>query len=457
MSYSFRFESKIFFWIIGLFITTIIFCLLFYLKVFSEKFDYLSFVISLALLFIFFFIGFFTNYLPTKTYSLINKKKNLLKELEAMNIEDSDKKIEKMIKRFKEVFYNINFSEKEKSIDILQRTIGFSKENAKQVYLTLKDISKTKYILIFAGILISIIVYLLITNLNIFLFLTETRFLPISISLFIFLFLFFKAVVISKLPVSFYLNLLVINKKQLIENKELISKTEDDFKQLLSDKEKVQENTKQMVFDLTSKGVSKKDILDILDSKQNLTFQLKEIIMQSPESRKTTSKTDYDEINKYLKNILDKFNEIKDIDNTLINIKDKISEIKKVQETIEKINSDDWDYYKNLNFSFILSSSKEFEKKITNEIFEKIEAKRTKQENYNQLLKDLYDSFLPYKDSFSKEKISSILISRGYSYETVIDLLDLFKKNKIDLDKNKRNFQTRLITRINNIYDSFKD
>jgi len=38
-----------------------------------------------------------------------------------------------------------------------------------------------------------------------------------------------------------------------------------------------------------------------------------------------------------------------------------------------------------------------------------------------------------------------------------MDLFDEFKKNNIDLTKNKKTFQDKIISKINNVYESFKD
>ncbi len=456
MGYSYRLESRFFFWILSVLLTSLIFSVLYFFEVFKSSSSNISFIISLVILGILFLIGIFSTKTTSFFYSFINRPNDLAKVLTKINIDDSEKNIEKMVRRFKEVFYNLNLSEKEKSIDIIQKTVGFTKESAVKVYLILKNISFTKNILILSGVLISVIVYLILTKVDFFIFIKETKFFPIAVSLIIFLIFLFESVLISKLPTNFYLNLVNINKKQLTENKKSIKKEEDILSDFFKMREEKRNIIKKTVTALTRRGIRKQDVISILDNKQVSVFGLKDLVMQANEEFvNTTEKTSYEEVSQTIDNIVLLYKQIKEIDQKILDLKKNIDEIKDVQETIEKINSSDWDYYRNIKFK--MKQSKEEERSISSEIVHKIHHVSELKESHEDMLKTLYNSFLPYKDTLTKDKVYFILISKGYSYETIIDLLDEFKKNKIDLNKNTESLQDKVVSKINNLYDSFKD
>lgn len=455
--YIYRFESKIVFWIFGLLISTIIFSILYYSNFFDSKYQLFPFNFSLVLLILFFFIGFFSNKWPAILYSFFNNKNKFSKDSILRNVQYNNDKTKILIKRFKEIFSNIKFSDKKESLSILRRTVGFSNKSAEEVYNILKQINKRKYQLIFSGILVSILIYLLITNLNFLSFITKTKFYPLAISLLIFLIFFFKGISLSKLPINFYLNLVIINKKAINESKENLVLLNQKLTDLYNDEKKNQQKLKDLVYDLTCKGVLKKEILEILKEQDKLNSKLKLLIDESREEYNITSKKDYNQINYSIKEIVDQYEVLKIIDNDIYNLKQEILEAEKIKETIEKINSDDWEYYKNLKLTSILRRSKDFEDKITDQIFQNIDYKKNVKKDYNLILNDLYQATLPYSKTLTKNKLASILISRGYSYEVVDDLINLFEKNNIDLDKNKSSVQNKIITSINSIYESFRD
>jgi hypothetical protein len=455
MSYEYKIESKVFFWIFSLFITTIIFSIIYYSFVADSNFNKLYlFILYLVCCVGIFLIGVFLTNVTTFLYSIIQPKDYFSKDLKNSN--DSENNL-KMIKRYKEVFYNLDFGDKEKSIDIIQRTVGFSDVDSRNVYSILKNLIKNKTFLVLSGIIISLIVYVILTSINVFFIVKESIFLPISVSLIIFLIFIFESVSISKLPVNFYMNIINVNRKKLIENKKDLAENQKKLNLIFKEKEAKKDKIIHLVSFLINKNIKKKDIIDMLTSQGVESSELKDLILDASEGyRSIETKTTYDEVSSKIDEIILLYTEIKNIDVEIFTLKKKIIKLKKIQETIEKINSDDWDYYRNINLDLI-RRSKDFEKNIDEEILNKINKRNELEQNRGYILKNLYESFLPYKDTLTKERISSILISKGYSYEMLSDILDEFKKNNIDLDKNKRSLQDKFVSKINSFYDSFRN
>jgi len=457
MSYSYRKESRFFFIVLSILVSSFIFSVLYFFQVFGASLtNKLPFIFSIIILVLLFIIGIFNSKLTIKVYNFISKPRDLSKLIARINLDDSEKNIQKMISRFKEVFYNLELSDKKGSIQTIRRTVGFDDDSALKVYKILKHISFTKKILTISGVLISIIIYLILTKVNLFIFLKETRFFPIAISLLFFIIFLFESILYSKIPSSFYINLVIINKKALNNNLDQIKEKEENLNFVFKDRESIRTNIKEIIFSLTKKGLKKTDILEIVNSKNKDSYGLKDLIMQSSEDFSFKgSKVSFDEVSKDMDNILKFYDDIKNKEKEIITLKEKIDEIKDVQETIEKINSDEWDYYKHLKLN--LKKSRETEKNISDEIYSKLHHRSELMENKADVIKELYDLFVKYKESITKDKIYSFLISKGYSYETIMDLFDEFKKNNIDLSKNKVTVQDKIISKINNFYDSFRD
>jgi hypothetical protein len=455
MSYEYKVESKVFFWIFSLFITTIVFSIIYYSFVADSNFNKLYlFILYLVCCVGIFLIGVFLTNVTTFLYSIIQPKDYFSKDLKNSN--DSKNNL-KMIKRYKEVFYNLDFGDKEKSIDIIQRTVGFSDVDSRNVYSILKNLIKNKTFLVLSGIIISLIVYVILTSINVFFIVKESIFLPISVSLIIFLIFIFESVSISKLPVNFYMNIINVNRKKLVENKKDLAENQKKLNLIFKEKEAKKDKIIHLVGFLINKNIKKKDIIEMLASQGVESSELKDLILDASEGyRSIETKTTYDEVSSKIDEIILLYTEIKNIDVEIFTLKKKIIKLKKIQETIEKINSDDWDYYRNINLDLI-RRSKDFEKNIDEEILNKINKRNELEQNRGYILKNLYESFLPYKDTLTKERISSILISKGYSYEMLSDILDEFKKNNIDLDKNKRSLQDKFVSKINSFYDSFRN
>jgi SOS response regulatory protein OraA/RecX len=453
MSFSYKHESKIFFWIVSILFSTFIFSILYYFNIFNDTYVcIIPCYFSIALLVGLFFLGFFSRKTTLFVYSFIKKKDPYYKITKDLS-EDT----KKMIKRYKEVVYNIDLGEKDRSIEIIQRTVGFNREYAKKVFYIVKNIKKTKSILILSGFFLAIILYFSITYIDFLIFIKETTFFTISIVLIVFLLFYFKSLLFSDLPIDFYLNLIKVNKIRLEENKEDIKECEKELSDYFDQTYKKNKLLKEKVYFLTQRGIKKKDIIDILNSKGISSFGLKDIIMQSKESNlKENIKTNELEVSKNLEDIINLYAQTRTIDKKILELKEKLDNLKNVQETIEKINTDKWDYYKNIKFNSFFRNE-HLDKDLSEEISNKINFKKELTKNYQDTVKDLYNSFYPFVSSLTKDKISSILISKGYSYETINDLFEKFKENKIDLDKNKMSFQEKMVSKINSFYESFKD
>ncbi len=457
MSYSFKKESRLFFWILSILLSSLIFSILYYFQVFGiSKNNSLPFIFSLIILIVLFIVGFFNYKLTTKLYSFISFPRDLSKLISRINLDDSEENIQKMISRFKEVFYNLDLSDKDGSIFIIRKTVGLDSDAAFKVYKILKNISFTKNVLTISGFLISVIVYFIITKVSLFNIIGETKFFPISISLLLFFIFLFESRLSSKIPSSFYINLVIINKKALINSKKDLTESENEINSTFSKRDEIREKIKDVVFNLTKQGFKKKDIVEIIDSRKKDSYGLKDLIMQSNEDfNSQANKASFKDVSLEIENILKFYEDVKNKEKEVLSLKEKINQIREIQETVEKINSNDWDYYKNIKLN--LNKSKEFERNITDEISSKLHHRSELKEDKAEIIRNLYNLFINYKDSITKDQVYSFLISKGYCYETIMDLFDEFKKNNIDLTKNKKTFQDKIISKINNVYDSFKD
>lgn len=453
MSYTYRLESRFFFWILSILFSSFVFSVLYFFQVFHK---YITLTISFLVLVVLFFVGLFSYKYTIFFYNLVKKEYNLKKTLEKIADEETNNETLKLIKRFKEVFYSLNLSEKKESIKTIQEIVGLSPDSAENVYKILKNINFTKSVLKFFGLLLAVGCYFVFTKIPLFNFFKESVFFPFAIA-FLFLFIFFyESIIVSKLPDKFYLTLIDINKKQIKKSLQEITLKENDLVKLENKKKELIKKLKERVTLLTEKGIKKKDIIEIYSSKQILTKQFKNFILDAidnfpiPHKQKSAS---FQEIKTIMDEIESLYTQILMVDKEIQSFKQKIIDDKKMNESMQAINKKDW-VYRNKNFKNKLN---EYSKEIELEIYNKLDNFQELNREREKTIKTLYDTLTPYLENLTNEKVSSLLISKGYDYEMIVDLLDEFKKNYIDLNKNKRSFQDKIISKINKLYFMFKE
>jgi hypothetical protein len=486
-----KLKIKLFFWSFGLIFIFITYYLLFYVPVFSYLIEniYIPYLILLILIVLFFLIGNYSSKIPLFWYNLFWKKdlKGVLKEIE---IKRKEEEIDQLVNKLKK---SINILSKNKFSDIsikyLVDNIGVSPESANKIILNIKRLRRLKTLSVFLGLFLAIILYFSVTNLSLFSHMPQYIFLISSII--IFLLFVLEGYLVTRMPDSFYLDLININKKKLLEyQKEMILKSNYLNNLNIKQKESI-DNIKNAIKFLLNQNINKESIINFFNKYNMSKETINQLIVisekeinQSQESFKLESiskNKDFKSdamIKLTLSKIHDSFEQINNIYVQVTKLQEEVLDISKRQKRLEKIAlSKPINLSKNINPQNTLEINNQEQKpiiknnlkdKIDHSIqdiskdLKKINSKKLKEllskkdSEYNKLINYLYHLFLPHKDELSQNDVFSTLISNNFPYEIVEDVLQKFKdKNVIFAKDNKLSFSEKIVNKINYFYEIF--
>jgi hypothetical protein len=494
-----KLKIKLFFWSFGLIFIFITYYLLFYVPVFSYLIEsiYIPYLILLILLVLFFLIGNYSSKIPLFWYNLFWKKdlKGVLKEIE---IRRKEEEVDELVKKLKQ---SINILSKNKysniSIKYLIDNIGVSEESASKIILNIKRLKRLKTLSVFLGLFLAIILYFSVTNLSLFSHIPQYIFLISAII--IFLLFVLEGYLVTRMPDSFYLDLINVNKKKLLEyQKEMIFKS--NYLNNLNAKQKESlENIKNAIKFLLNQNISKDSIVSFFNKYDISKETINQLIViskneidkdannseLSSKSKKNDFKSDA-MIKLTLSKIHDSFEQINNIYTQVTKLQKEVLDISERQKRLEKIAlSKSINSNKNINSQNNLKTNtftnqkqnsiirnefqnKEIQNKEIKSIkdisfdLKKINSKKLKEllnkkdSEYQKLISYLYHLFLPYKDDISQNDVFSTLLYHNYPYEVVEDVLQKFKDKKVIFAKdNKYSISEKIVNKINSFYEIF--
>lgn len=434
--------KKIFFWFFGMLFSIFIYVFTYstnYL-IYLKQNSIMLYIIMLFIIFLFYVIG--------KVSGNISFKKTILnsntKFIDLKNKYELNKNII-LIKKFKKNMNNIYNYIKLNKIP-LENISDFSGVDKKYIirFVHKKDfLRKMKYFYWILGLILSIVIYYFISSLNYFNIGIYSNILIFLIS-FVALFLFFiEGILISQLPLNYYLKLLDISleKKEYYKNK--VQKNKEIIKKFKNKEQKAIEIIENIISYLNSLNISKKEILSFLEKEGFNKKEAQDILEDSIIKNKKI---------KTKKNI--NVSPIKDL--FISKMHEEFVSLKETYKKIKDLNLESSKYEKYLADQ-LQGLKKEVNNKITKEISDSYNNIKDipDSKDYSIKVLFLYNFLKPYAKDYKKEDIQSFLLSKGYDILLIKDIFDKFKENNIKFLDEDRSFTKRLIYFINNIYFKF--
>ena len=451
---------KIFFWIFGLIFTVCLYLLIMKLSIFDyiKEAFWKPLLISLVTLILFFCIGIVLSKKPMALFGFTIKQKDL-SSIETIIAESQrDEKVRELVKRFRKVINIINIHEySEKSIEILMNVVGLSEEQSKKVIGVCFKLRKVKTFLLILAAVLPFLVYYMIVTLSFFSNLNAVPIVPVVISLTVFLLFVLEATLVTRLPDSFYVNLVGLNKEEIDKNKVKLAEKASKLQDLEIKKAKNKATIKQIIIYLLSQEVAIGTIREVV-SKYGLSEP--EIITLFKECKINTinsiEKKDARVIDLLVKlslaNIHDNFLELKQSYDAVNNIQLEIDNLSKKQDVLSLLSEKDTS---KLN-KYVGKNKKGQSFDNAEKILSKIDTAGIRQDMpYNDQINFIYHLLLPQVSSYSKEEITSVLLYEGYTYEFIDDVFEKLIADKVQIGKNEDSKSNGFINFINKVYDLF--
>lgn len=462
-------NSKIFFWIFGIIFAIVIYISIKTIPFFSylNQIMWLPLFISLIIIILFFIIGNFSKKVPFYYISLIfNKNKKNLKDL-SLKIEEKETEsdIQNLVSKLKNILKIISaYGYSKESSLFLINSIGISKASAEKIIHELKRLRNIKRTCIFLGLFISISVFILISYLPIFEFIKEVTILRFAIP-FVILFLFFlEGFLVTRMPQSFYLKLIDLNKETILNNKKLILEKYTNIKKIKDVEKKDIASIKQTIKYLLKEGLKKEWIEQIIKNYGFSSDVSSEFVDEAIKELKELPK-DLKEIklgNAALKlslaKIEESFSDLKKIYSKLSELQSVVDNLSKRQKELETLSEiaikKQLKSLSGKNSQLNKQLSETLEKPIISIDLEKLK-KLGEDPERNEIVNFLYNLVLPYIKNYSEKELVSLLLYKGYSYELVEDLILKIKNNKKKFGKIEKSAQEKIISKINLLYNLF--
>ncbi|MFH0906529.1 MAG: hypothetical protein V1824_04295 [archaeon] len=490
------YQKKIIVWIVGLILSAIVYFLIqsLYTLSYVKSVFWLSIVIPAILLILFFIIGILISKVPDTFYLATSQLKQIdTKKLEDIidkeKEEDDFKKFVSNIKSTISFFVKNNYPQE--ALSSFAKGIGITEKQANNLVKILRKQEAAKMFLWVFGFVFSIGIYFTINKFEVLQFLkTPNNLLALVISLVIFILFLIEGFLIARIPDSIYLNLLDINKKQILKHKELIRSRENEIINIKQTKTQSIEKLKQTVRYLLKLNVDKNWIKEYLiknisenEASKLIEEVFKENIVskQSSEDHKIIDAT----IKLSLAKIQENFNELKKVYEKLSTLQKEVDLIKK--EAMEIANITKQDFTKEFNLkknktsvatqkltssknstSKLNKTSASFKTNNTKQLTKEINLPKTK-DNINLLIDDglsnqdyrneidfLYNLILPQINKISKEELTSMLLIKNYAPHVVDDLLAKFEENNISFKGQITKKSNKFVDFINNLYSKLK-
>lgn len=456
--------TKLFFWIFGIIFSGIFY---FFSKTstslsYITEIKFLPYVIMLIIILLFFLIGILFSKIPFFWYSKF-RKSNLNEVLSEVDVKKTEENIDQLVDKLKDAIRNISKSNYSQiSINYLIKNVGISKESADGIVKNIKRLKRLKTLSISLGVIISLGLYFFVSSLPVFNIIPNYVF--IISAVIIFLLFILEGYLITRMPDSFYLNLININKEKILEVKRESLEKEEKLNNYNQKQKGLLDNIQKATKFLLSQDVSKEAISNFFskyDVDQStiskfIEMSEKELNLEKNNSGKVLFNAKSDSaIRLTLSKIHDSFEQINQIYNEVSKLQKEVSEISQRQEKLEKMSTISVSKeVKKLKKEPIMSNKyKDLKKADPKEIKELLDKRN---EEYDKLISYLYHLFLPTVETSSQNDVFSTLVYYGYPYEIVEDVLQKFKDKKITFGKDKKiSFSEKLVNKINSFYDLF--
>lgn len=451
---------KTLFWTFGLIFTGMIYYLILNYSSFQyikESF-FLTYSILLVCLILFFILGNLFSRYPI-LWSFKFRSKNLATVVSEIEFKKKEDDLDYLVKKIKQTLsYLSNEKYSEFSINYLMGSVGISKENAQNILINIKKLKRLKTISVILGLLVSVFIYFFVSSISSLEGISKT--ILILSSVVVFLLFVLEGYLVTRMPNSFYLNLVNINQKRIIDSQKKRVKKFNQLKGFNLKQDELLNTIKNSVKFLLDQNISKSDIINFL-KKYNVSEDIISDFIKSSEKEdlqknKVNIKSD-SAIKLSLRNIEENLKKIKDISKQVTALESQVLEISKRQQKLENISSID-----------VLKEIKKLKKEpiVENKLkgagSEKVDLKKIKlmiddkSQDYEKLINYLYHLFLPLSETSSKNDVFSTLVYYGYPYEVIEDLLQRFKDKDVVFGKDKKsNLTERIVNRINSFYDFF--
>jgi hypothetical protein len=416
----------------------------------------------LIIILLFFLIGILFSKIPFFWYSKF-RKSNLNEVLSEVDVKKTEENIDQLVDKLKDAIRNISKSNYSQiSINYLIKNVGISKESADGIVKNIKRLKRLKTLSISLGVIISFGLYFFVRSLPVFNIIPNYVF--IISAVIIFLLFILEGYLITRMPDSFYLNLININKEKILEVKRESLEKEEKLNNYNQKQKGLLDNIQKATKFLLSQDVSKEAISNFFskyDVDQStiskfIEMSEKELNLEKNNSGKVLFNAKSDSaIRLTLSKIHDSFEQINQIYNEVSKLQKEVSEISQRQEKLEKMSTISVSKeVKKLKKEPIMSNKyKDLKKADPKEIKELLDKRN---EEYDKLISYLYHLFLPTVETSSQNDVFSTLVYYGYPYEIVEDVLQKFKDKKITFGKDKKiSFSEKLVNKINSFYDLF--
>jgi hypothetical protein len=416
----------------------------------------------LIIILLFFLIGILFSKIPFFWYSKF-RKSNLNEVLSEVDVKKTEENIDQLVDKLKDAIRNISKSNYSQiSINYLIKNVGISKESADGIVKNIKRLKRLKTLSIALGVIISLGLYFFVSSLPVFNIIPNYVF--IISAVIIFLLFVLEGYLITRMPDSFYLNLININKEKILEVKRESLEKEEKLNNYNQKQKGLLDNIQKATKFLLSQDVSKEAISNFFskyDVDQStiskfIEMSEKELNLEKNNSGKVLFNAKSDSaIRLTLSKIHDSFEQINQIYNEVSKLQKEVSEISQRQEKLEKMSTISVSKeVKKLKKEPIMSNKyKDLKKADPKEIKELLDKRN---EEYDKLISYLYHLFLPTVETSSQNDVFSTLVYYGYPYEIVEDVLQKFKDKKITFGKDKKiSFSEKLVNKINSFYDLF--
>ncbi len=458
---------KIFTWVFGLIFTGIVYYLINTLDSLNyiRESAFLPYIIILISLIFFFFIGQILSKYPIFWYAKI-RNSNLKQVLSEVEIKKKEEDIGVLVSKLKQGIFVLSSSNySEESINYLMTNVGITKEHANKIVLNIKQLKRLKTFSIVLGLFLSVILYFVVSNLSVFV--SINNYILIISSLIVFILFVLEGHLITRMPDSFYLNLININKKKVLETHKAIVEKQYEIKNYDLKQKKLLDDVKKATKFLLNQNIGKEAIKNFF-SKYDINDKTIDNFINSSQQEINSneninnnivlsSKSD-SAIKLTLSKIHDSFKQINQIYNQVSSLQKEVSDISERQKKLENMSTLNVSKQvkKLKKESIILDKFKGIEKIKEADISEIKELLDKKSDEYAKLISYLYHLFLPYVEKTSQNDVFSTLVYYGYPYEIIEDVLQKFKDKKVIFGKDKTSgLGDKFVNKINKFYDFF--
>ncbi len=462
---------KMFFWVFGLFFSLATY-------IFIEKTTFfiglkenigVSLIISLVIIILFFIIGLFSEMIdiPIKYLFISKKKINLSrfsKEVEHSKKSQELKIFSKNLRKTLDYIVKQNYSKE--SIDLLKTYVGFDNETVKAIIFNTKRLRKIKMFYWIIGFSLAIVNLVLSLSLPFFDFIRVTWYVPYGISLTLFLLFFIEGCLVTRVPCSFYLDILKAHKKKLKTTKNKLKRTKKKKKKVETKKQNSLENIINSLSYMLSLNIDLNKIYKFLE-KEGVDKQTAKQLIETSKLRqkKVASKESPLLLKLFLSNIHDELISLKQIYSQISNIEGKIQDIEQNQLALKKLIENKKNNLKTNQARYVSKDTqKDFTKTLetkTSKVpitpnYQYLSSKNKEKETEDPKIRMIYETIKPYAEIYTKEQIESFLIGNNIDLTIVEDVMEMFKKERTSFSENKKTIGTQFVFFVNNIYDTLK-